>query len=556
MNEDAVGIQVDSLNIYENGHHLLQDISVEFPTGQLTALIGPSGSGKTTLLRTLGLRPPSRKNGDSGIISLLSDGHAIQISGKTHQVLLDQIAYVPQQDLFPESSTVGEIINDALAFSGESIPPSQIITSVGFSEGFLTKRILKLSGGEKRRLTLARALCSAPKILLLDEPTSGLDIPAAHEIITLLRTLCDEQKLTIITTSHQPETLTICDRVLVLAKGGQLKADHSEPAKIISQHQEAELFNTATPPQDLNTYPTREPETTPDKSWHPRHFFTVFQRNARQALRDASAFRVSILLPIALAFVIIFSQSLHGENSPRFINFFLTIGALWIGMSLTIRDIVTERHLYAIDELNGLGKFSYFHAKAAFAGFMVAISTILLCAAAWTFVTLFKIEPNAIPESSWFDSRDFISHLLILGLVCFSGAMIGLLLSTLAKTERSAISLMPIVLLPHVLFSKYATGYAAEAVSTTLTHPFQSLSIQGLDTSQLTALETGNFWIGLTTSTRHGSAAFDNLGSSRFHFTDLFNLDTASLLFLIAAQACLALIAFSYSANTAIRRIK
>ena len=290
--------------------------------------------------------------------------------------------------------------------------------------------------------------------------------------------------------------------------------------------------------------------------WNPRHFAAIFRRSAHQSFRDYGAARVTIALPILLAGLIVFTQSLHGHNSPRFINFFLTIAALWIGMSLTIREVVASRALYAIDELSGLGKFSYFHAKAAFAIVMVTASTLLLCSATWFFVWLFKIDPNAVSTSNWFDSRDFISHLLILGLICVSGAMIGLLLSTLARSERSAVSLMPLVLLPHVLLSKYATGFAGEATDKSLTHPFHSLDLDRINYSGFTWIEQGNFWASLFTSTRHGTSIFDQLGSSKFSFPQIFGLDFWALLCLVIAQALLALVIFCYSANSAIRRIK
>ncbi|HAE19759.1 MAG TPA: hypothetical protein DCG41_11125, partial [Verrucomicrobiales bacterium] len=265
---------------------------------------------------------------------------------------------------------------------------------------------------------------------------------------------------------------------------------------------------------------------------------------------------VTIALPILLAGLIVFAQSLHGSNSPRFINFFLSIAALWIGMSLTIREIISTRVLYAIDELSGLGKFSFFYAKSAFATLMVVLSTLLLCVSTWFFVSLFNIDPNAVEASDWFDARDFISHFFVLGIVCFSGTMIGLLLSTLARSERGAVSMMPIVLLPHVLLSKYATGFAGEANDARLTHPFHSLDLKEIDYSGFTLIEQGNFWSSLFASTRHATSVFDQLGSARFSFSQIFGLDFWALVILVTSQALLTLIIFCYSANSAIRRIK
>ncbi len=556
MKQSPLGLQVESLTIRGKKSAILDDLSLAIAGGSLVGLIGPSGAGKTTLLRTLGLRPPSRKNGDLGIVSIVEGDKATRISGGNHQSLLEVLSYVPQQDLFPESATAREVLEDALTFSGHDADPATLLASVGLPENFLNQAVSKISGGEKRRLSLARALCSAPRILLLDEPTSGLDLPVAFEVMQLLRDLCDTHRLTIVTTSHLPSTLAVCDRILVMDKGGRLKADHHEVTTLLKHTPERDLFEQETPIQKISSFDYSDSPPTSRDWWNPSHFATIFRRSARQSFRDYGAAKVTIALPILLAGLITFTQSLHGGESPRFINFFLTIAALWIGMSLTIREVVSTRILYAIDELSGLGKFSYFHAKAAFAITMVAISTLLLCAATWFFVWFFKIDPNAVAASNWFDSRDFVSHFLVLGLICFSGAMIGLLLSTLAKSERSAVSLMPIILLPHVLLSKYATGFAGEAVDRTLTHPFHSLDLERVDYSGFTWIEQGNFWGSLFTSTRHGTSVFDQLGSSRFDFSMIFGLDFWALLCLVIGQALLALIIFCYSANSAIRRIK
>jgi hypothetical protein len=130
------------------------------------------------------------------------------------------------------------------------------------------------------------------------------------------------------------------------------------------------------------------------------------------------------------------------------------------------------------------------------------------------------------------------------------------LLSTLARSERGAVAMMPIVLLPHVLLSKYATGFAGEVNDARLTHPFHSLDLNEIDYSGFTLIEQGNFWSSLFASTRHATSVFDQLGSSRFSFSQIFGLDFWALIILVTSQALLTLIIFCYSANSAIRRIK
>ena len=169
MNAPVLGLQVEGLTIRQRGATLIDKLSVRIEPGSFVGLIGPSGAGKSTLLRTLGLRPPSKRNRDLGIISIIEPEKAIRISGNNHQTLLDVLSYVPQQDHFPEGSRVGEVLRDALTFAQEDQPIEDLLSSVGLSceEDFINQSVSSISGGEKRRLTLARALCSNPRILLL-----------------------------------------------------------------------------------------------------------------------------------------------------------------------------------------------------------------------------------------------------------------------------------------------------------------------------------------------------------------------------------------------------
>ena len=132
---EPVGLQVEGLTIYQGGSVILDDLSLHIAPASFVALIGPSGAGKTTLLRTLGLRPPSRKNRDLGIVSVIEQGQATRISGSNHQSLLEILSYVPQQDLFPETDTVQEILLDAFTFSGDSPNLAHVLDSVGLDSG-------------------------------------------------------------------------------------------------------------------------------------------------------------------------------------------------------------------------------------------------------------------------------------------------------------------------------------------------------------------------------------------------------------------------------------
>lgn len=210
---------------------LLNDISAHFSANTVNAIMGPSGSGKTTLLNFLSSRLlKSSKYVRQGEIKF--NGNQIV----TNKELSEISAYVTQHDtaLIPnltvretlyfqarlrlspsEHSQIPHIINSLIRRIGLSDCADNLIGSE-YKKG--------ISGGEKRRVSIAIQLLSRPKILFLDEPTSGLDSTTACSILTLLNELASESNSTIITTIHQPseDIFFKFSNVLLLAKGGRI----------------------------------------------------------------------------------------------------------------------------------------------------------------------------------------------------------------------------------------------------------------------------------------------------------------------------------------------
>lgn len=196
----------------------LDDVSLQFPDGQLTALLGPSGCGKTTLLRCIaGLEHP-----DSG--SVLLDG---QDASHRH-VRERQVGFVFQHYALFKHMTVFENVAFGLRVKPRKERPSeaQIREKV--------KRLLELvqldwiadryppqlSGGQRQRIALARALAVEPRVLLLDEPFGALDAKVRKELRRWLRRLHDELHVTSIFVTHdQEEALEVADQVVVMNKG-------------------------------------------------------------------------------------------------------------------------------------------------------------------------------------------------------------------------------------------------------------------------------------------------------------------------------------------------
>ena len=187
-------------------HHGLE-VSVEM-RARTTALYGPSGSGKTSLLEAIaGLRKPS-----SGRIELMertvSDADRVFVPPRERRV-----GYVPQDDaLFPHLSVRGNIFYGAT----EDADATHVISVLEIAQ-LLDRGVTRLSGGERKRVALARALLSRPEILLLDEPLAGVDLELRTRVLAYLVRVRDEFPIPMVYVTHQREEVdAICEEVVVL----------------------------------------------------------------------------------------------------------------------------------------------------------------------------------------------------------------------------------------------------------------------------------------------------------------------------------------------------
>jgi len=193
----------------------LRDVSLEVPTGSLTALLGPSGSGKSTLLRVIaGLERP-----DTGGVSIAEEDVTAEAPQRRG------VGFVFQHYAAFKHMTVYE--NVAFGLRIRHRPRTEIRERVGELlrlvqlEGFAERYPAQLSGGQRQRMGLARALAVDPKVLLLDEPFGALDARVRKELRAWLRRLHDEtHTTTVIVTHDQEEAMEVADRIALMNEGG------------------------------------------------------------------------------------------------------------------------------------------------------------------------------------------------------------------------------------------------------------------------------------------------------------------------------------------------
>lgn len=211
-------LNVENLNQYYGGSHILRNIGFEAQTGQVTCLLGRNGVGKTTLLKCLiGLVPA--KTG-----RVVFDGQDITAQA-SHQRVKAGIGYVPQgREIFPRL-TVEENLRMGLATQPGGTPiPERIFAMFPVLKQMLKRRGGDLSGGQQQQLAIGRALAFGPKLLILDEPTEGIQPSIIKDIERAIRALAEEGSMAILLVEQYYDfARSLADQYLLMERGEIIK---------------------------------------------------------------------------------------------------------------------------------------------------------------------------------------------------------------------------------------------------------------------------------------------------------------------------------------------
>ena len=210
------GLNVNDITvIYKNGHTAIYDASFSLPRGSITALVGVNGSGKSTLFKSI-----------MGFVSLAKG--SVQILGSTVSIARsrNQVAYVPQSEEIDWNFPV--LVQDVVMMGRYGhmnmfrIPRqkdrdmvSLALERVGM-EKYRNRQIGELSGGQKKRVFLARALAQESEVILLDEPFTGVDVKTEEQIMALLREMREEDKVILVSTHNLGSVPQFCDRAVLI----------------------------------------------------------------------------------------------------------------------------------------------------------------------------------------------------------------------------------------------------------------------------------------------------------------------------------------------------
>ncbi|MGD9738145.1 MAG: manganese/iron ABC transporter ATP-binding protein [Bauldia sp.] len=200
---------------YRNGFTALRDVTFEIPTGTITALVGVNGSGKSTLFKAI-----------MGFVRLAKGEIAVLGQSVASALRKNLVAYVPQSEEVDWNFPVlvedvvmmgryGKMGQLRIPRAADRAAVTEALDRVGMAD-FRKRQIGELSGGQKKRVFLARALAQDGRVILLDEPFTGVDVTTEDAIIDLLRGLRDEGRVMLVSTHNLGSVPEFCDRTILL----------------------------------------------------------------------------------------------------------------------------------------------------------------------------------------------------------------------------------------------------------------------------------------------------------------------------------------------------
>jgi ABC transport system ATP-binding/permease protein len=481
---------------------LLDDVDLTIQPNEFVGLLGPSGAGKSTLMDSMnGMRPATA-------------GHVLINNLDLYQhldSLKQSIGYVPQDDIIHRELTVYRtlyyVARLRLSRDVSTQEIDQIVNEVMDVTGLSERRdvpVGQLSGGQRKRVSIAVELVTKPSVIFLDEPTSGLDPATEEKIMKLFRQIAESGR-TVILTTHAMENVKLFDKIVVMMRGklvwygppmealahvkadsfkdlydklegpinertakmGVLPPNATKEQKAAYKKQKEQISEEVAEewkrrfqqtPQYQNfvvkplsglrrdgqtVAPARRRATVTDSL---RQWATLARRYMEVLGRD----KMNMLILFGQAPIVAFLTYLVvGKDATRDFPFFvIALVAVWFGTSVSAREIIRERAVYNRERMVNLGLLPYVGSKLFVLSIIVGVQCFLLIGTLKLFhlAGLIKLPGNPIIIGDTLQ----VFVMILTGMV---GIALGLLVSATVKTSEMATSLVPLILIPQILFS-------------------------------------------------------------------------------------------------------
>lgn len=453
----------------EAGRLLLNNVSLAIQPREFVGLLGPSGAGKTTLMHALNGSCPAQ------------DGRVLLNNWNVYEdyaALRNLMGYLPQEDILHRALTVRQCLyysaklrlpND---FGEEEIwaRVTQVIEMLDLKER-IDVPIEKLSGGQRKRVSLGIELLSKPSLLFMDEPTAGQDPRTEMKMMQLFREIAN-RGATIVCTTHLLGSFSLLDKVAVLVQGrlayfgpsmemlAYFKA--SRPHEVYDrlqtrnaedwgkQFQQSEIYRECIAKplgEEKGSAPKKaveEKKADLGKSGF-RQLSALVARQFTLRFSDLGAIASMVIPPGVIAFLSSLMRSKVATasgfagipNEPKLL-FMMMFSALWFGCSAAVREIVDEDSIYRRERQRNLSILNYLSSKLAY---------LLGLGAVQSFVFVSVLTLSGGQENHYWGAFG------LMWAIAVQGSLLGLLISALASKPEKALYIFPLVLIPQLLLA-------------------------------------------------------------------------------------------------------
>ncbi len=433
-------------------------VSLDIRPGELIAIIGGSGAGKSTILNCMcGYLKPTHG-------SVFINGVDLY---RNFDSLKKLIGYVPQSDIVYDNLTLHDMLlytaklrlpKDTSAAEREAAI-SKAINTVELSEK-RNSLIKSLSGGQRKRASIAVELLSDPNLLFLDEPASGLDPGTERNLMQSLRGMADNGK-TVILVTHSTLQLKMCDKIVFMGKGGNLCffGSYDDALAFFKVPDIVDVYNMITDHAKQWSEEFEKRRVNAGKELKTGEISGKSKKNRLLQLRVLSARylklfvndkqRLLLLLIQAPLLAVLISFVADGKQFEQYemtksLLFALSCSAFWVGMLNSIQEICKERSIMKREYMTGLSLSAYVSSKIIVLGLMCLLQSFMITG---IFSAMIGLPEEGVLMNA------FAEVLITTFITALASTAMGLLVSSLFTNADRAMTVAPILLMPQILFS-------------------------------------------------------------------------------------------------------
>ncbi|MBQ8318766.1 MAG: FHA domain-containing protein [Lachnospiraceae bacterium] len=468
VNPEGIALNIKNLNKEvpaKNGKKtILDNVSLSIGANEFVAIIGGSGAGKTTLMTAM-------------------SGFDTQITGdvfcnginlrENFQTLKNVIGFVPQQDIIYENITLKKMLYyTAKLKMPEDTTKEEIynrihdvLEMVELLEHQDTY-IRRLSGGQKKRASIAVELLANPGLFFLDEPTSGLDPGTEQHLMHTLSKLSKEQEKTIIMVTHTTNNIHLCDKVIIMGYGGRLCycgkpegiKDFFATDDIVEVYDkitsdtkawEARFKASGINRIDENMSSTSSKEIKPKKVSSLNQLSVLIRRYVTLIKNDMARLMMIFLQPILIGVLmaLVAEEGIYEKMfETRSILFALMSAGIWMGLFNTIQEIYKERVILKREYMANLKLPIYMLSKYIVQAVIAVIQAVIL-------VVVFVLIKGKPQCGGVVVGNAVLEMMVTIFVTIYAAAAFGLLISAVSKNGDRAMTIAPFVLIIQLLFS-------------------------------------------------------------------------------------------------------